>query len=256
MAAPFDPSHGGEVAFFGIAATLIPILVFSGVVAERHGPQPQDSHTRTLVYAFLIPVFGSAAILGELMSIGAVIVGHGSGFMVGFVAVVLTMGLVGVVLMVWLPWLSAFKKRIPTLYRSVFWTSCVMLVVVGAATVFLIVDAVDSVGEVERIESSVLYFEHENDAVRDELNRNLQEHDRLKVQLQVDARASAQARERLIQALAERAPTAVIKSLELRVDQEFELMRLDAARAVQLDKEAGRLFKKQDRLYRELLEAL
>lgn len=256
MTAPFDSSHGGEVAFFGIAATLIPILVFSGVVAERHGPQPKDSHVRTLAYAFLIPIFGSAAIMGELTCIGAVIVGYGSGFMVGFVAVVLTMGLLGVVLMVWLPWLMAFKKRMPETYRSLFWGCSAILALVGAMTVFLIVEAVNSVGEAERTESTVLYFEHQNDVVKDELNRNLQEQDRLTVQLQADTRASAQARERLIQAQAEHAPAAVIKSLEMRVNQEFELMKLDAKRVVQLDKEGGRLFRKQGRLYKELLESL
>jgi hypothetical protein len=247
-----DTPHGGQIAFFEIAATLIPILVFSGVVAERHGPQARDSFGRTGAFAFLIPLFGATAIMAELTSINAVIMGRGSGLMVGFVATALALGLVGVVLMVWLPWLAALKKRMPAMYRVTLWGCCATLALVGVEAIYLIVDSVGSADKVERVESLAKRFERESDAVNADLERNINENDSLQLQLRLDARASAQASERLIRAQAEHAPKVVIKSLTARLKQELEFTTLDAKRAVQLSEEAERLFKKQTRLYEEL----
>jgi type II secretory pathway pseudopilin PulG len=249
----FDAPRGGQIAFFEIAATLIPILVFSGVVAERHGPRPRDSTERIMNFALWIPIAGAMAIAAELLSIHAVILGEAAGWRVAFVAAMLVLGLVGVVLIVWLPWLGAFKKRAPKRHPTIVTGSCALLALVATGAVLLIVEAVDAAGDVERAESLLRQFEHENDAVRAELNRNVQELDRLKFQLQVDARASAQASERLIRAQAEGAPAVVIKSLEGRVEQEFELFKVDTERSVQLYEEGARLFKKQDRIYANLL---
>jgi uncharacterized membrane protein len=190
--------------------------------------------------------------MGELTCIDAVIVGHGSGLMVGFVAVVLTLGLLGVVSMVWLPWLLALRKRDSVGYKTLFWSCCAVLAVVGAESVLLIIQAVGSTDKVERIESLAQDFQRESNAVNLDIERNIHENDSLQIQMRADARASAEVSGRLIRAQAEHAPPVVIKSLALRLKEELAFSKIDGDRAVQLSEEAAHFFKKQERIYEEL----
>jgi hypothetical protein len=241
------PAPGGQIAFFEVAATLIPILVFSGVVAERNGPQPQDSYRRTKAYAVAIPLLGTLAILAEVISINAIILGGTGKFDVGFVASSLLLGLLGVVLMVWAPWLRALRKRMPQRYGIVWAGAAALFVFLFMIAVKGTVQAVTAADSVRHTSERLRVYERRVHAVEADLERTARTRERVQVQQRADARAIAQTVERLVRARAEHAPAPVLKALELRFDQETRLTRVDRESFQRLSKKIERLFEKLDK---------
>lgn len=239
-------SHGGQLSFFEIAATLIPILVFSGVVAERNGPQPQDSHRRSKYFAVTIPVIGALAVLAELVSISAIIVGPVSGSAIGFVATCLAGGLVAVILSVWLPWLSAFRKRMPDQYPTVLGLSITLLVGVSIFTVVVVIQAVGAAHSLERTEARVRSCERRITAAENQIQQTFHEQDANQAQVRADIRNSAEANEHLYRAEDEHSPSRLLKLLKARAKEEGDLYVQDLKQSVRFARQQGGLFKELD----------
>lgn len=238
------PAPGGEVAFFELAATLIPILVFSGVVAERNGPQSRDSYRRTKAFAVGIPVLGALAVLAEVVSINAIILGGAGPLDVGFVAVSLLLGLFGVVLIVWLPWLRAMRKRMPE-HHGILWIgAAVLLIPLFVLTAERTVQTINATESVEHTSEQLRVYERRVNAVEAELEQTARDRDRVQIQQRADARALAQTVERLIRARAEHAPASVRRVLKVRFDQESRLAKADRESFERLSRKIDRLFKK------------
>ncbi|HEU4738759.1 MAG TPA: hypothetical protein VFS54_06725 [Solirubrobacterales bacterium] len=245
---------GSQETFFQIAATLIPILIFSGVVAERGGPRPRDSYRRILLFAVGIPVFGTLAVLAEMVSISSLVIGSRGGLWVGFVAMTLAVGLVGVVVSVWLPWLADLQRKLPDVYRSLRGYGIVLLAVVLVGTAASIYQSVESANDLEREEARARAFRHasgiQNRKIRrveEELDGKTRQKERLRVQERVDTRTAAEASERLARAKAEGASPAVLKILQARVKYEAQVFKGDLEMDSRLDKEIAQLFKKWDK---------
>jgi hypothetical protein len=110
-----DSALNGELAFFQLAATLIPLLLFSGVVAERadslHG-LPRHVGLKTGVIAALI--LGALGITAEVFSIRALIRGSAKPFWIDFVATTLVLSLalvVGFAIWAWFGKAARAKKE-------------------------------------------------------------------------------------------------------------------------------------------------
>jgi hypothetical protein len=250
---------GSQETFFQIAATLIPILIFSGVIAERGGPQPRDSYRRLRFFAIGIPIFGAFAVMAEMVSISALVIGPRGGFWVGFVAMALAVGLVGVVVSVWLPWITSLKQKLPGVYRSLALPAGALLAVVFTGTVWSIYQSVDAANELERNEVRARTFKHRSAIHRRELGRveaelegKLRQQERLGGQRRADARTLMNATEKLATAEAEDAPAAILKILRARVRYEVETSEDGLELDGQLDKEIARLFEAWDKQIEEL----
>lgn len=245
---------GSQETFFQIAATLIPILIFSGVVAERGGPQPRDSYRRIRFFAVGIPLFGALAVMAEMVSISALVIGPRGGFWVGFVATTLAVGLVGVVVSVWLPWLVDLQQKLPAVYRSLVIPAVALLGVVFVGTVWSIYQSVDAANELEQDEVRMQIFKHRSAVhkrkfhrIKVELERKVRQNERLRVQRRADTRTAADAAERLVMAEAEGAPAAVLKILRARVEYEAGIFKGNLKMDSRLDDEMIQLFKDWDK---------
>lgn len=239
----FGSNHGGQLAFFELSATLIPILIFSGVVAERNGPQPQDSWSRTEAFARLIPFVGAIAVFAELFSIATVVTGRSNDFIVAFVAVAFAGGLVAVILSIWFPWLAAYKRRFPYRYPGLVRGSVVILLLISAATVFLIISAVGAANSLEKSGNELRICEHRIEAREHNIQRNTRELEQTQLEIRVDTRASTEAAEHLLRAELSHAPKALIRLLKADDRQEGSLYAIDIGKNVRLTKAGGPLLK-------------
>jgi len=158
-----DTSHGNQIAFFEIAATLIPILLFGGVVAERRGPQSRDSHRKTTLYATYIPAVGSMAILGEIVAIIAIVTGTSTWWMRLLVALVLTLGMLAVVLAVWWPWHQDARKKAPHEVARLGLMGVVALLVAVGGSVWVMIEGVSGAAAEERKDALEKAFEKSSD---------------------------------------------------------------------------------------------
>lgn len=235
--------HGGQLAFFEIAATLIPILVFSGVVAERNGPQAKDSHRRTLYFAFLIPAIGALAVLAELVSISGIVNGPISASAVGFVAACVAGGLVAVILSVWLPWLSALRSRMPKRYPLVLRGSITILLAVAGVTVIVVVQAVGAAHSLAQQEAEARSCEHGTEGTATAFRRTLSEYRANAIQRRADARAESEAKERLYRAEAEQVPSRLLSLAKERVRREVETLGRDRKWGRRVSQEAENIFR-------------
>jgi hypothetical protein len=238
--------HGGQIAFFEVAATLIPILVFSGVVAERNGPRPEDSYERTSVFTLWIPFFGTFAVLGEACSIAAIVAGPVPAFFVGFVAIVLTAGLVGVILIIWLPWLAAYKKRMPERYRGMLWSSVALLSIGALGTVWAVVESVGAAHSLEREEALVKACGAMVSDAERSLERNRHEERRAVSTEQNQFAGVANALEGLTRGQVGHAPPRLLKALEARVRFETSRDEIDMESDERLMKASQPLERKLD----------
>lgn len=99
---------GNQLAFFEIAATLIPILLFGGIVAERVGPKG-DNSKNLLSLGTAIAVIGSYAILAELFAIDTIVTGKPS-FVAEFLTVTFLFGgMIGAVITLVYPWYARLR---------------------------------------------------------------------------------------------------------------------------------------------------
>jgi branched-subunit amino acid permease len=148
---------GNQLAFYETAVTLIPLLLFGGVVAERVGPRG-DNPRNLMFLGIVIAVIGSYAIIAELFAIDAVVTGKPS-FAAEFLTVTFLFGgMIGAVTALVYPWyarLGAVSKEardraqpggqdiqaeIKRKRRTLGWTTGVLLAVVffSAAVVALV----------------------------------------------------------------------------------------------------------------------
>lgn len=101
---------GNQVALFEIAATLIPLLLFGGVVAERVGPRDGYDARTLLMLGLLVAFVGGYAILAEAVAITVVVTGEPTLFAEIFTLVFLIGGMIGVVVALIQPWYAKLKK--------------------------------------------------------------------------------------------------------------------------------------------------
>jgi MFS family permease len=100
---------GNQVAFFEIAATLIPLLLFGGVVAERVGPKGDDPQ-HVLLLGVVIAIIGTYAIITEAFAISVVITGEPTTQAEVLSVTFLFGGMVGVVIAIVYPWYKKLRK--------------------------------------------------------------------------------------------------------------------------------------------------
>ena len=150
----FTPlTHGDHMAFFEIAATLIPILLFGGVVAERLRPKSDDPLVRIFSHAAFIPALGSLAILAEVTAILAIVSGTSNWLSRLLVAVVLTGGLLAIIVSLWLPWMDQLHKKDAKWARTVVRISVVGLTGAFVGSVALMTSGVSTGAEIERLDA-------------------------------------------------------------------------------------------------------
>ena len=147
------PASSDEIAFFEIAATLIPILLFGGVLVDRSRPPTDGKWSPPHVcLALALPLFGSLALLAEVIAIRAIMAGDAALFARVFVAGVLIAGMAAVVLTVSLPWVIGLQERSSdSLSRSAVASVAVVGLIAGAAFT-LLVDGLASADRGEREE--------------------------------------------------------------------------------------------------------
>jgi hypothetical protein len=150
------PSESGEIAFFQIAAALIPLLVFSGIVAERHRPGKADGPVKLTIGAIAVVVLGGLGVAAEVICLRGLIAGSGHWFWIPFVAAVLAIGLATVVGFACWPWMKELNphdeteemtaaRRRAKLWGVVLAISSVVVITVGlGATYFIVLTATET----------------------------------------------------------------------------------------------------------------
>jgi hypothetical protein len=209
----FTPFKGGDhLAFFEIAATLIPILLFGGVVAERLRPNSGDPLIRVFNHAAFIPALGSLAILAEVTAILSVVAGTSSWWSRLLVATSLTAGMLAIVVSLWLPWIDTLRKRAPRKAQAVIKASVVVFGVSLLGSVGLMTFGVSAGEEGERTDAYLGALQRSNVAKTAALNRATSL-----------VAASGRAQQQRIAAEARHDPPAVIAGYRRQEEQLFRL---------------------------------
>lgn len=168
----FTPlKHGDHLAFFEIAATLIPILLFGSVLAERLRPNSDAPLSRVFNHAAFIPILGSLAILAEVTAILSVVAGTSSWWSRLLVATSLTAGMLAIVISLWLPWIDTLRKRAARQAQRVIRASIVILGVSLLGSVGLMTVGVSAGEESDRTDAYFEALERSNAAQMAALNR-------------------------------------------------------------------------------------
>jgi uncharacterized membrane protein YphA (DoxX/SURF4 family) len=168
----FTPvTHGDHIAFFEIAATLIPILLFGGVVADRLRPKTYEPLSRIANYAFRIPAFGTFAILAEVTAIVAVVSGRSAWWSRLIVAAFLTVGMLAIIISLWLPWIEELRRRDSRKAHSAVRGSVVLLLLAFAGSVWVITTGVSGEAELARVDAYLKAQQLNNVARTAALNR-------------------------------------------------------------------------------------
>jgi hypothetical protein len=168
----FTPlNHGDHMAFYEIAGTLIPILLFGGVVSDRLRPETYEPLSRIAKYALWIPAFGTFAILAEVTAIVAVVTGTSDWWSRLIVAAFLTVGMLAIVVSLWLPWIEELRKRDLKRARSVVRGSVVLLLLAFVGSVWVITAGVSGEAEIARLDAYLEAQQRNNGARTAALNR-------------------------------------------------------------------------------------
>jgi hypothetical protein len=102
--------HGSQVAFFELAATLIPVFLLAGLVTERIRPHEGEADGRNFLNILLIPIFATLGLVAEFLSINAVATGYSVWPFRWFVAGFLIASMVLAILLLWRPWLDRLRQ--------------------------------------------------------------------------------------------------------------------------------------------------
>jgi hypothetical protein len=140
-----------EKAFFEIAATLIPLLLFGGVIVDRLRP-PRDKEWRSWhsAVAFYLPVFGASAILAEITAIQVVVTGHSGDFARISVSLVLVVGMLSTIAVIWLPWIARMRKTSGTHSGGLaLLAGALLLVLLSVLTIWVLADSVNVAANTE-----------------------------------------------------------------------------------------------------------
>lgn len=232
----FTPLKSGDhLAFFEIAATLIPILLFGGVVAERLRPKSGDPLSRVFNHAAFIPGLGSLAILAEVTAILSIVAGTSNWWSRLLVATSLTAGMLAIVISLWLPWIDALRKRAPRQAQTVIRGSVAILGVSLLGSVGMMTFGVSAGEENDRTDAYLAALERSNAAKTAALSRGTSL-----------VTATGRAQQQRIAAEARHDPPAVIAGYRR---QEEQLLRLALGSVEWYD----RLELEGANLYREML---
>jgi hypothetical protein len=135
--------EGGPIAFYEVAATLIPVLLLGGVVLEGVKAPPLDSgedqsgaeaydqwrsRFKNRLVALQIPAIGVTVALVELVALDTIASGETDWPRAALVGGTLVLGMVSVVFAVWAPWAKHFFSR--TLAYTYFGYSVALLAAV------------------------------------------------------------------------------------------------------------------------------
>jgi hypothetical protein len=143
----------GDVrAYYEIAATLIPLLVFGGIVTERVIPPKgrwSDVHFGAAVAA--VPASGFYAIFAEVLAITAVVTGEADTLTRYVVSGAIVGGMLAVVCSIWLPWLAGAKEEMgqPLSVRTK-WSIGLCVAGIGLVSMYQLASAVDVAATTER----------------------------------------------------------------------------------------------------------
>lgn len=97
-------ASGSEIAFYEVAATLIPLFMLAGVVFDRLKPRGREKPSRVRKMSIYVPLVGAFAIAAEVIAIGVIVSGNSNLLTRLVVASALSAGMVAVVASVWDPW--------------------------------------------------------------------------------------------------------------------------------------------------------
>jgi len=154
---------GNQAAFFEIAATLIPLLFFGGLLAEKLRATDGSSARETTLFAYGIPVFGGFAVLAEFLALSAVVVGRASWFATAVVSLFVASGLLTVIALLWHPWHVRLSRAAPKKARSAEQLAVIMLLLGLVLSVGFIVRVVEHQGRFESIDEDLLQAEQAAD---------------------------------------------------------------------------------------------
>jgi hypothetical protein len=104
---------GDVLAFYEIAATLIPVLLFGGVVSQRLIPPAGGWRPIHHRLAWLVPGGGCLAVVAEIVAISVLVTGTPDLLSRYLVSGTLVLGMLAVVGLVWWPWLEGVDRRTP-----------------------------------------------------------------------------------------------------------------------------------------------
>jgi hypothetical protein len=173
-----DALKGDVRSFYEIAATLIPLLVFGGVVAERVIPPKgrwREIHFGAAMWA--VPASGFYAVFAEVLAITAVVTGEADTLTRYVVSAALVGGMLAVVCSIWLPWLAGVREEIGQPFsRRAKWTIGLTVAAVGLIALFQLASAVDVAGTTERAreyEAAIQKNLDEQEAVRERIRREM-----------------------------------------------------------------------------------
>lgn len=165
---------GSERAFFEIAATLIPLLLFGGVLIERARPPAlRDWKREHESLALVLAAFGAVAILAEALAIEAVVTGQALAPTRVLVALVLVAGMTLAVAAISWPWLSRLRQSGRGSYGLIAPLSAVVLLAAALGAFGVLVDGTDIAAQKERFdayEKALKANLAEQDAVRRRLD--------------------------------------------------------------------------------------
>jgi hypothetical protein len=173
-----DALKGDVRAYYEIAATLIPLLVFGGVVTERVIPPKgrwKAIHFGAAMWA--IPASGFYAVLAEVLAITAVVTGEADALTRYVVSGAIVGGMLAVVCSIWLPWLAGVREESgQPLSRQTKWAIGLSVTAVGLIALLGLASAVDVAATTERTREFEAVLQKnldEQEAVRGRLIREM-----------------------------------------------------------------------------------
>lgn len=154
---------GTPLAFFEVAATLIPLLLFGGVVADRL--QPKDSHPKRLLKRGLaIAVVGAYAIGAEGFAIDALVTGEWTQ-LEELLAVTFLIGeMVGVVAALVHPWYARLKGNPENRTKS----TILLLVSIALISVLSVTTILETLSRLEEASKGQFLATHQRDPTEEE----------------------------------------------------------------------------------------
>lgn len=140
--------QGHSEAFFEVAATLIPLLLLSGVVVDRITPPPKSNWKGWhLWFALYLPTLGALVIVAEIMALNAITTGSADTLHAVVVIVAVVLGMASVIAAVWVPWMVRYHSISP---RLAVLYSAIAVFSVGGIVVYAVTPLSDTVHSASR----------------------------------------------------------------------------------------------------------
>ncbi len=176
-----DALKGDVRTFYQIAATLIPLLLFGGVVVERFIPPKRRWRPgHFLATASVIPIVGFYSIYAEVLAIQALVTGETDTLTSYVVSGAIVGGMLAVICSIWLPWglraIQAIQKSGESVSRPMLWTVALPTVAIGVILFLRLASAVDDARSTERARNYAMAAQKlidELNVVRGSINREM-----------------------------------------------------------------------------------